>query len=73
MKLTKTEQLLLKRLNETNYGRVGYSGTRQSNAARKLEAKGLVKRHATDGTYFARIWDGSYRRGYHPQGWIELI
>jgi len=73
MKLTKTEQLLLNRLSETNYGRISYDGRRQSDAARKLEAKGLVKRHETNGTYFAWRSDGSYRRGYHPQGWIELV
>ena len=76
MRMTKTEQLLLDRLSERTAAggwRVGYGGTRQANAARKLEAKGLVRRHACDGTYFARNWDGSTRRGYHPQGWIEII
>ena len=68
--MTKTEQLLLTRLQDRR--RVGYHGIRQANAAKKLEDKGLVRRHRVDGQYFANNWDGSTRREYYPQGWIEL-
>lgn len=69
--MTKTEQKLLDRI--ARYHRAGYDGRREAEAARKLEAKGLIKRHQVDGTYFGYRRDGSVRRGYRPQGWMELI
>jgi len=72
MKLTKTEIKLLTKL-EKNGWRTGYDGKRESNAARKLEEKGFVRRQRGDGWYQHRNWDGSYSRRYHPQGIIYTI
>ena len=70
MKLTKTENKLLDKLENAKYDRVGYDGTRESGAASKLHEKGLAVKHVCDGSYWHRNWDGSYSRRYHPQGYI---
>ena len=78
--LTKTERKLLDKLiNNISLGRnrAGYDGTREASAARKLEDRGLVIKHITDGTYYRPRRDGRnstyYQRAYHPQGTIEVI
>ena len=72
MKLTKTEQKLLEKARSGKSG-AGYCGQRQSDAARKLEDKGLVERYPGEGFYWHRHRNGDYSRRYHPQGMIRLV
>ena len=73
-KLSKTEQKLLNRMLEHPVHGIYtyYQGTREANAAIKLEKAGLVKKVSEDGSYWYRTRMG-YKKGYEPQGKIILV